>query len=414
MRFSWAGVPPLFVIYAALAAGPAAADGFRAAAGAVSVTPPQGAFLAGYGRDRRSTGVLDDVWVKTVVVEAGGAGVALVTLDSIGLTRPDVERIRRGVAAQRPELQVVVSSTHTHSGPDVVGLWGSSLWRSGRDTTYVDSLVDRAVVLVLTTAAAVEPVSSRVVSQDVPLEWVENVSEPGLLDRRLSVLQFLDADGRSLATLTNYACHPTVLGPDNTLVSADYVAGFYETMAARLGGENLFLQGAIGGWVQPLQGDRSVDLAQDHGRRLAAAALSALDEAVSNPYEPMAFNERTVDVTLENWGFRLMLWLGVLERPTYNGAMRTSVTWFRLGLAEFVTHPGETSPAYSLASREMLSSPFGFVMGLSQDAMGYILKPDYFAHPERFPHGDYLVSVSAGPTAGPRIMAALRDVVGGE
>ena len=50
-------------------------------------------------------------------------------------------------------------------------------------------------------------------------------------------------------------------------------------------------------------------------------------------------------------------------------------------------------------------------MGLTQDAMGYILKPEYFAEDVSYPHAEYLTSVSVGVEAGPRVMAALEEIV---
>jgi neutral/alkaline ceramidase-like enzyme len=384
---------------------------FRVAAGSTDITPAEGAYLAGYGPDRKSTGTADAIFIKAALVETGPDLLVLLTIDCIGLTRPDILAIEARIVQLLPNAKVVVSSTHTHAGPDVVGIWGPAMWRSGRDEEYITQLIDRAVTLVATTATQLQPATSRVASADLPLAWVENVSEPELLDRRLSVIQFVDDEGISLLTLVNYACHPTVLGPDNTQVSADYVAGFYQKLTNEIGGENLFFQGAIGGWVQPLQGDRSHELALAHGESLAVAVIDLLTDAQHNAYAPLVFRRQQVDVPLDNWGFRLLMWLGVLERQTYDGAMRTSVAWFNVGEAEFVTHPGETSPAYSLASREMMDARHSFVLGLSQDAMGYILKPEYFAEEVSYPHAEYLTSVSAGASAGPLIMQALAELV---
>ncbi len=392
-----------------LLAVPGTTQALQAAAGAVDVTPPPGTFLAGYGRDRRATGQFDELWAKAVLLRDGADAplLALITLDNIGYTYPDVAALRERIRARLGAVNVVVSSTHTHAGPDVVGLWGPSLWRSGRNDAYVDSLIDAVVALLTRLQTELQPVTLRLGAAQQPLPWVENVSEPELLDRQLSVLQLVDAQGNSVATLTNHACHPTVLGPDNTLVSADYLSGFYTAMAEALPGEHLFLQGSIGGWVQPLQGDRSIELARDYGESLAAASLAVLQRATPDAAPQLVYRDRRVRVPLENWGFRLLMWLGVLNRELDEGAMVTEVAAFRIGTAVFVTHPGETSPAYSLASRQAMDTPFSFVLGLGQDAMGYILKPEYFAEGAVFPHGDYLTSVSVGPEAGPRVMAAV-------
>ena len=78
-----------------------------------------------------------------------------------------------------------------------------------------------------------------------------------------------------------------------------------------------------------------------------------------------------------------------------------------------MTHPGETSPAYSFASRQLADVEHTFILGLTQDAIGYILKPDYFAEEATYPHAEYLKSVSVGPEAGPRIMSVLHDLLEG-
>ncbi len=387
------------------------ADTFRVAAGSVDITPPLGTYMAGYGSDRKSTSHADVIYIKAALIEAAADLLVVLTIDCIGLTRPDILDIQTAIVERLPRARVVVSSTHTHAGPDVVGIWGPSFWRSGRNEDYIDLLVAQAVALVESTATQLQPARSRVVSRELPLAWVENVSEPELLDRRLAVMQFIAANGDSLLTLVNYACHPTVLGPENTEISSDYVAGLYQKLTASLGGEHLFLQGAIGGWVQPLQGDRSHALAIAHGASLAQAVIDSLADAQDNLYAPLEFREQQVDVPLENWGFRLLMWLGVLDRQTYGGAMRTSVAWFKVGQAEFITHPGETSPAYSLASRELMDNPHSFVLGLSQDAMGYILKPEYFAADASYPHAEYLTSVSVGEQAGPLVMQAVAELV---
>lgn len=387
-----------------------AIEHYLVGAASASISPPNDTLLAGYDRNRRSTGELDPLYTRAVVIDDGVSSIVIVTLDNIGLTRPDIEHIQAQASARIPGLmpdRVIVSSTHTHAGPDVVGLWGTDFWSSGRDQAYVTTLIDTTVDTIVAAYAARRPATSRVGSREVTFDWVENVSEPDLLDRTLSVLQFVGLDGTSIVTLTNHACHPTVLGPDNTMVSADYVSGFYTAMSAKVPGEHLFLQGAIGGWVQPLQGDRSHELAQKLGADLANATQQLLKDAEPNPPIPLTFASTALALPLDNWPMRVLMWFGLIERDVVDGGVETTVARFTVANAEFVTHPGETSPYFSKASRELMTRRHGFVMGLTQDALGYILKPDYFEHPDNYPHGDYLTSVSVGKDAGPLLMEAL-------
>ena len=126
----------------------AAAEQFEVAAGQRVLNPEVGAYLAGYGPDRQATGRLDDLFLKAALIRAGRDQLVIMSLDNIGLTYPDVSRVRAAVAAALPGVHVVFSSTHTHAGPDVVGIWGPALWRSGREGGYVDELVESAAALV--------------------------------------------------------------------------------------------------------------------------------------------------------------------------------------------------------------------------------------------------------------------------
>lgn len=84
-------------------------------------------------------------------------------------------------------------------------------------------------------------------------------------------------DGETLATIVNYACHPTTLGGENRLVSPDYVGRMREVVEAHTSGApNLFLQGASGDLGPAHQYVADPTVADRHGARLGHAAVSAL------------------------------------------------------------------------------------------------------------------------------------------
>ena len=62
----------------------------------------------------------------------------------------------------------------------------------------------------------------------------------------MTVARFDDDEGRPIATLVNYGCHPTTLGPDNLLYSADYPGVACRAIEAVLGGVALFTTGPQG------------------------------------------------------------------------------------------------------------------------------------------------------------------------
>jgi hypothetical protein len=52
-----------------------------------------------------------------------------------------------------------------------------------------------------------------------------------------------------------------------------------------------------------------------------------------------------------------------------------------------------------------------FIMGLSQDALGYILKPSFFIKENNIPHSEYLTGMSIGPDTMKIIMETLKELL---
>ena len=108
-----------------------------------------------------------------------------------------------------------------------------------------------------------------------------NVTSAGSIRReqpttRCLVGRLSNDSGSGLATIVNYACHPTTLAWDNTLISPDWVGAMREVVEKSEGGLCLFCQGASGdlGPREGFVGDTSV--ADRNGRQVGHAALSAL------------------------------------------------------------------------------------------------------------------------------------------
>ncbi|MCC6699078.1 MAG: neutral/alkaline non-lysosomal ceramidase N-terminal domain-containing protein [Candidatus Hydrogenedentes bacterium] len=386
----------------------------RIGAASAIITPPLGAFIAGDRQNRRFTGVHDDLYAKAVVFDDGITPVALVVVDCIGLHYPVVLKIREAAMkkveglALAPE-RIIVQATHSHGGPDVIGLWGPDVATSGVDPAYMTRLIDTAAEQVARAAAARRPSSIRFAESQSGEGWVVNDSEPGEVDRSLVVFQCLDESGESIATLTSFACHPTCIDGTVSEVSADYVGAFYKEMANVYPGEHLFLQGPVGGWIQPVTPERTFALAEDYGKRFAADVLQALDSAEPMKDTRIRFANRVFDIPVENEGFKQMSAAGIVDRPITE-MVTTEVAWFAIGPAQFATHPGESSPYHGWKTKEFMDSGPKVVLGLGLDELGYILKTEYFED-DAIPHAEYLTSMSLGRDAGPAILAALEKVI---
>lgn len=385
------------------------ASTFFVGAASQNINPATGAFIAGDKNDRHFTGIHDSIFVKAIVVSDSNNQIAILTFDCIGLLYSTLLDIRKEAALQIPATalnpaNIVMASTHTHSGPDVVGIWGHNQMTSGVDTQYMKKLVQNAVAVIVEALKNKQQATMYCATTTFGNEWVYNISETGELDRSLSILQFKDVNGKSIATLINFACHPTIMDGASSLVSADYVFGMYKQLNKTFGGENLFLQGSIGGWVQPEYEEKTFDRAEKRGSELAAAVEKALKNSTAASETTIQFKSKFFNLPVTNIGFQQLSAAGIINRPITD-SVSTEIAWFSIGPAQFVTHPGETVPAYSIQSKKLMNSEGPkFVIGLGMDALGYILKPSFFGTDTSIHHTPYLTGMSIGKDAGPIMM----------
>lgn len=383
-------------------------------ASSAPVNPPSGAFLGGYDLNRTSTGVHDDLCAKAVVFSDGVTSVALVVVDAFSIQYDTTQAIRAAAAnliknTTLPPRQIIVQSTHSHAAPDTIGIYGPNETTCGRNPEYMKQLVETAAQQVARAVENMKPASATF-GQTQCAGWAVNDSEPNKVDNSVTVLQFLDKDGKSIATLTNFACHPTVLDGDNTLTSADWVAAFYKSMSAKLPGEHLFLQGAIGCWMQPNTPERTFDLARKYGEDLASKTLAALQSETFLRDTRVRFASRMFNMPIANDNFKGMSQAGLVPR-NFADSVETEAAWFAIGPAQFATHLGETAPAFAAQTRELMDTEPKFILGLGLDHLGYICPPDYFVNTDKYPFAKYLVSMSPSPQAGPVMMEALKSII---
>jgi hypothetical protein len=377
------------------------------------ITPIDTAFIAGHSHNRIFNGVNDDIYVKAAVISNGDDKLAILTFDCIGLLHPQLMEIRQVVRERIPdfpEQNIVMTSTHTHSGPDVVGLWGKNLTHSGVDPEYMDSLIEKSARAIIQANDNLVSCSADYAISEHGHDWVYNISEPDELDRSVNILRFSN-QGKNVLTMTNFACHPTFLDAVNDKVSSDYVGGYYERMTENQGGGNLFIQGSIGGWVQPEHEEKTPKQAFFRGEELADNVIQSLEQSIPLKGNDIKIKTSQFVMPLENPGFLMLSKAGVIDRD-FSDSVGTEVAYFEIGNASFATHPGETVPELSKRTKALMQNDGPkFIVGLGMDALGYILKPYFFDEERKVPHSRYLCSVSVGPQTEEYIYNELQDLI---
>lgn len=217
-----------------------------------NITPARATPMWGYG-DRHnalSSGVLDKLWAKAVVIDVGHEKLALVGLDLGRSPRDDqMERIRQAVEEQAGVGLVMISGSHTHHGPviELVDEIGKGKDMYDDAVAYAAELELKIIDAIVQAAANAQPAKIGWGSKVVPMNRNRHSKiEPKPTDSELGVIRFDSLEGKPLAVVVNYAAHPTMLPSSDLRFSAEWPGHMETAVEAELGAPCVFMQGAAG------------------------------------------------------------------------------------------------------------------------------------------------------------------------
>jgi hypothetical protein len=431
------------------------------------ITPKIGAkpvYLAGFGQNRKATGVHDPLLARAVVLKHADKKLALVSVDLVGYSYPDVEQVRRRL---RGFTYVLVSSTHNHEGPDTIGLWGPNPFTSGVDPAYMKHVEDQIVQAVHAAEAAAQPAKTRIGAVKAP-ELLHDGREPYIKHDELVVVQFLDPKtAKAAGILVQWNCHPETLGGKNTEISADFVGPTVQYLQHKYGCPVAYFTGTVGGLMTSLHveikdekgrslNDGTVEKTERYGQLLGQAAERALSGSKPVRLTPLAAHSREIFLPLDNNLYLLGRRLGVLKREGFlwednlykaspvdkvshkRLALRTEVGWLRLGEVDVALIPGEIYPELVLdkvqdppdpgadfpdapiepAIYKQLRGPYRMMIGLANDEIGYIIPKRQWDEKPPFCYGrqkaQYGEVNSVGPDTAPLLCRAFKGLVAGK
>ena len=365
----------------------------RGGVAVIDISPPAGLLLSGFAaRSEPATGLHDPLTVRAIVL----GDTAIVVADVIGIHEDMSRRIRE--RCRLPAANVIVAATHTHGAPaSMAGRLG------GADPEFLAALEDGCVAAIDKALAAAEPVTISAGNGPDPDVGHNRRHAGGTVDPAVPVVRLRRADGSLMAMLVSYACHPTVLGADNRLMTADFPHFLRSKIeAVHPGCVAVFVNGCTGdvnightaqaSWTLAAQDTRTFENARRIGERIADAALAAPEVPMGN--EVSAANT-WVDLQLERregdlgeaaaaWRIeaetaeplrRILLehWIGWAEKNAAEppGALAGRVSLLDWGGVPIVALPGEIFAETSLAIRTAMPR-LAMVLSYAEDTPGYI------------------------------------------
>jgi len=424
--------------------------------------PSRPVWLAGFDQHRAATKIHDDLWAVACVLDDGTRRLGIVALDAIGLFHEDVLRIRRRLAPEWRVQYAIVCTTHNHSTPDLMGLWGPDLLHTGVDPRYQEQVIAASVKALGDAVAASQP--ARVAFHEIPTPpdgLVTDTRKPAVFDSDLRVMHFTNpTNGATIGTVINWGNHPETVWGRNTEITADYCGYLRDALEhgvvqdgqvreTGLGGVHLFVNGAVGGLMttspnitvrDPYLGQDFKEPTHDKGRALGRQLFKRIRASLLNTnapatdHAPISIQARTVMLRLDNLGFLLAPVLGLMDRGHAQWMrLRSEVALVTFGDAAIACVPGEIYPEIVNGGierapggdfdidpvevppiREFMPGKVKFLLGLANDEVGYLIpksewdrKPPYLYGSKRRVYGEIN---SVGPDAAGVIHAALRDM----
>lgn len=280
----------------------------------VNINPPLGSAIFGYYVPRYSKGFLDDLEVRTLILDFFSNKFAIINIDNCAIPAYMVKDFCLKISRETgfsPD-NIMINATHTHTGPFIEK---SSMFEVSDEeiNSYVQFLSKRIVDGVIMASADLVPGKVGYIIGEAPerVSYIRryrmkdgttmtcppiddpNIDHPlGELDRRVNVLRF-DRENASSIIIVNYGVHADTIGGE--YFSADFPHWLEKTLNLALdGAECMFIPGAQGDVgstnIHPKDGDmndteisfdnemKSPGMARFVGRALAGTVLQVYDK----------------------------------------------------------------------------------------------------------------------------------------
>lgn len=379
-------------------------------------------FIAGYGSNNPAYGVFDDIYARAVYIDdnTGSGGVVMCSVDAVGISRKDINRIRKIVieSGKIPNLKSInICATHSHASIDTQGLWGEKIYKSGRNEEFMRQLhikTANAIISAYENRADGRLFYAVKKTQDLQFDC----RTPDTFDPNLTKIRFESFDGKKHICMVNFASHAELMGSEINKISADFPAYMIKEIEENNNNcDAVFYNGAIGGMISAKEIKKVYrneidceEYTKQFGKTLGEIVNSLTDEKELAPL----INVKSVPVKIAAANFVLILarFLKVLNNDIFRSKKRTEayifteVGYLELGDAQIGMFliPGELFPelyngeflteetsatgtnAQYKVLKEQSAAKHTFVVGLCNDELGYIIPENDFHLHSRLPY----------------------------
>ncbi len=369
-------------------------------------------WLAGYQGGRYATGVHDDLWTTALALSDGTEPMLIITVDLIGYLFDDVAAVKARIKKELgvSPSRIFICSTHDHSAPDAIGLWGQD-GKTGKDEEFLSHVRGHVFDCAKDALSRLKPARAVFgkIRYDNP---IEDSRPPKVINDMLLTMQFVDEENRAIATLANYAMHAEVLNGGNTEITSDYPGVLRERIEKKYGGVGMFVAADIGGMQSPFVLFHSFWSRGRVGKGVAEKVIESLSDKKPVEIKTLKVSSRDILFPVNNKRY-----VGAIESGMFGSSreyihkdadgyhLPADIGFIQIGPAQILTLPGEAFPELGNVLRRKMAPGYPFVFGLCNNEIGYIV-PDSEWHDD-----GYEENMSLGRQTADMITAAVSDLI---
>jgi hypothetical protein len=384
---------------------------FRVGTAVEDITPapdhPQ--YLGGFGQmDKPTSNVHDPLQVRAFAISNDKSLVEFAIVDTQGWFAGyqegayGVSDARQQAASYlaahgfpgTTEANFIVSSTHSHAAPTLMGIWGPV------DVSYLQHVHDQTIKALEDAAAHLRPAELWTASADSSAIDGTNVSQTDIydgydVDPDTPVLWARDPrTHKTIGVYVNVPVHADVAcGSCDNAMSSDHIGVERDELGRLLGGTAVVAMGTLGRQESIVQVGR-FPYSHDVGMTVTDEVLRALHAARPIGTDTLRAAEQYLLAPVTNPALGALVYgnaagftcvpevsctidRSVLPPYAVGGALGTWVTGFRIGNVAYMSEPGEAFPEVSRAIRQAIQGADAVhVVGMAQDQLGYYWPPE--------------------------------------
>lgn len=381
---------------------------------------PRKILMSGYiERINGNAGVHDELHTRCLTLFDGKTTLVIISNDLLEVDMEITLSVRKILYEKFaiPYENIMVCSTHTHSGP-VISEWDSSV-RDYIKNDEIKNLKNEIKQAILENAifclSDMKPISIGWAKSECSEVAGNRIKENGISDCTINTIFITDKNNNVTAAIVNYACHPTVLGADNILISGDFPGALAKKIEEHfINSTALFINGACGN-----QSTRFSRRGQDFqeveriGTLLYDRVIGALSD-IQYDYSPVVLNAKLEDIKfpakkplpreelIKNLEYAEKAKDDAIKKNLSAGEKRLAVTKyqgalislklseimektdvinseiqiFKIGNIEIIGVPVELFVEYGIEIKNKSCSPNVIIAGYANEVLGYVYTKD--------------------------------------